>query len=183
MSTAHRHAGYKGYVAEHGLQEQIVEASRPSIVAGRASFETASQDIFALFAAHELSEATAHDIAAAYTALPGEPAVAVRSSATAEDLPGLSFAGQQETFLNVTGAEAVVAAVRNCWASLWNPQAIAYRHQNGLDQNTVAMAVVVQLMIPSEVAGILFTANPATGQRNEMVINASFGLGEAVVGI
>jgi hypothetical protein len=106
----------------------------------------------------------------------------VRSSATAEDLPGLSFAGQQETFLNVTGAEAVVAAVRNCWASLWNPQAIAYRHQNGLDQNTVAMAVVVQIMIPSDVAGILFTANPATGKRDQMIINASFGLGEAVVG-
>jgi phosphohistidine swiveling domain-containing protein len=175
--------GYKGFVAEHGLQQRIVGAAvKPAVVAGRASFEACSQEIFAMFAAHDLSAATASDIAAAYAALPGEPAVAVRSSATAEDLPGLSFAGQQETFLNVTGVEAVVAAVHNCWASLWNPQAIAYRHQHGLDQNSVAMAVVVQIMIPSEVAGILFTANPATGDRNQMVINASFGLGEAVVG-
>ena len=175
-------AGYKGFVSEHGLQARILESAKPAVVAGRASFEASSQSIFALFAEHALSEQTAAEIAAAYAALPGEPAVAVRSSATAEDLPGLSFAGQQETFLNVTGAEAVVAAVRNCWASLWNPQAISYRHQNGLDQNSVAMAVVVQIMVPSEVAGILFTANPATGKRNEMVINASFGLGEAVVG-
>ena len=163
------------YVAEHGLQQRILDAAQPGVVAGRASFEASSQDIFALFAEHALSEPTSAEIAAAYAALPGEPAVAVRSSATAEDLPGLSFAGQQETFLNVTGAEAVVAAVRNCWASLWNPQAISYRHQNGLDQNSVAMAVVVQIMVPSDVAGILFTANPATGKRNEMVINASFG--------
>ena len=168
-------AGYKSYVAEHGLQQRILDAAQPGVVAGRASFEASSQSIFALFAEHALSEQTAAEIAAAYAALPGEPAVAVRSSATAEDLPGLSFAGQQETFLNVTGAEAVVAAVRNCWASLWNPQAISYRHQNGLDQNSVAMAVVVQIMVPSDVAGILFTANPATGKRNEMVINASFG--------
>jgi pyruvate,water dikinase len=176
------HRGYRGFVAENGLQAQIVEAAKPDVVSGRASFEKSSQEIFAKFAAHELSEATANDIVAAYSELAGEPAVAVRSSATAEDLPGLSFAGQQETFLNVTGAEAVVAAVRNCWASLWNPQAIAYRHQNGVDQTTVAMAVVVQIMIPSDVAGILFTANPATGQRDQMIINASFGLGEAVVG-
>ena len=160
-------AGYKSYVAEHGLQQRILDAAQPGVVAGRASFEASSQDIFALFAEHALSEPTSAEIAAAYAALPGEPAVAVRSSATAEDLPGLSFAGQQETFLNVTGAEAVVAAVRNCWASLWNPQAISYRHQNGLDQNSVAMAVVVQIMIPSEVAGILFTANPATGSRTK----------------
>ena len=168
-------AGYKGFVAEHALQPRILESAKPAVVAGRASFEASSQDIFALFADHPLSEPTAAEIAAAYDTLPGEPAVAVRSTATAEDLPGLSFAGQQETFLNVTGAEAVVAAVRNCWASLWNPQAISYRHQNGLDQNSVAMAVVVQIMVPSDVAGILFTANPATGKRNEMVINASFG--------
>ncbi|HAK53702.1 MAG TPA: hypothetical protein DCM54_17625, partial [Gammaproteobacteria bacterium] len=81
----------------------------------------------------------------------------------------------------VTGADAVVAAVRNCWSSLWTAQAISYRHQNGIDQDSVAMAVVVQIMVPSEVSGILFTANPATGERNEIIINASFGLGEAVV--
>ena len=105
----------------------------------------------------------------------------MRSSANAEDLPSLSFAGQQETYLNVKGTAEVVAAVRNCWASLWTPQAISYRHQNGIDQGSVAMAVVVQVMVSSEVSGILFTANPATGERSEIIINASFGLGEAVV--
>ncbi|HAL42548.1 MAG TPA: hypothetical protein DCP57_08895, partial [Gammaproteobacteria bacterium] len=109
------------------------------------------------------------------------PAVAVRSSANAEDLPGLSFAGQQETYLNVRGADEVSDAVKRCWASLWTAQAISYRHQNGIPQDSVAMAVVVQVMVPSQVSGILFTANPTTGERSEMIINASFGLGEAVV--
>ena len=172
---------YRGFVAEHGLQDTILELARPAVVAGRASFEASSQDIFREFRARELSAAAAREVRAAYAALPGEPAVAVRSSGTAEDLPGFSFAGQHETFLNVTGADAVVAAVRNCWASLWSPQAISYRHQNGIAHSAVAMGVVVQVMVPSEVAGIIFTANPATGDRNEMVINASFGLGEAVV--
>ena len=108
--------------------------------------------------------------------------VAVRSSANAEDLPDFSFAGQQETFLNVFGGDEVVLAVQKCWASLWTAQAISYRHQNGIDQGVVAMAVVVQVMVPSDVSGILFTANPATGERSEMIVNASFGLGEAVVG-
>ena len=107
--------------------------------------------------------------------------MAVRSSANAEDLPGLSFAGQQETYLNVRGADEVSDAVKRCWASLWTAQAISYRHQNGIPQDSVAMAVVVQVMVPSQVSGILFTANPTTGERSEMIINASFGLGEAVV--
>ena len=110
--------------------------------------------------------------------------MAVRSSANAEDLPGLSFAGQQETYLNVSGPEALLEAVRNCWASLWTPQAISYRNQMDIESDAVAMAVVVQIMVPADVAGILFTAtaNPATGERGEMIVNASFGLGEAVVG-
>jgi hypothetical protein len=174
-------AGYRAFVVAHGLQARIQALARPTVVRGRASFEQSSAAIRAVFAAHALSDAAAAEVAAAYHALPGEPPVAVRSSATAEDLPGFSFAGQHETFLNVSGADAVVAAVRDCWASLWTAQAISYRHQSGIDHSVVAMAVVVQMMIPSEVSGIMFTANPATGQRNQIVINASFGLGEAVV--
>ena len=122
------------------------------------------------------------EIEDAYNQLVGDGTpVAVRSSANAEDLPDLSFAGQQETFLNVRGSKSLVEAVQKCWASLWTAQALSYRHQNGIDQNSVAMAVVVQKMVPSEVSGILFTANPATGDRSEMIINSSFGLGEAVV--
>ena len=174
-------SAYQSFVASHGLQDKIIARARPSIVDGRTSFEQASKDIQALFSNNNLAADIAAEISEAYGALDRQPAVAVRSSATAEDLPGLSFAGQQETYLNVRGADEVAAAVKNCWASLWTAQAISYRHQNGIEQDSVAMAVVVQVMVPSDVSGILFTANPATGERNEMIVNASFGLGEAVV--
>ena len=174
-------AAYRSFVATHDLQAKIIELARPAVIDGRVSFEQASIDIQKVFSDLALSQEISGEIADAYDALPNMPAVAVRSSANAEDLPGLSFAGQQETYLNVKGPDAVVAAVKNCWASLWTTQAISYRHQNGIDQDSVAMAVVVQIMVPSEVSGILFTANPSTGERDEIVINASFGLGEAVV--
>lgn len=107
--------------------------------------------------------------------------VSVRSSATAEDLPGASFAGQQETFLNVIGIEAVLAAVQQCFASLWTDRATQYRASLGLAPRDVRLAVVVQRMVEAEVAGVLFTANPLTGKRQEAVIDANPGLGEAVV--
>ncbi|WP_336205778.1 PEP/pyruvate-binding domain-containing protein [Nonomuraea sp. LPB2021202275-12-8] len=108
-------------------------------------------------------------------------AVAVRSSATAEDLPFASFAGQQDTFLNVVGTRAVLDAVRRCWASLWTDRAVAYRQSNGIDHASVRLAVVVQAMVDARVAGVMFTANPVTGRRHEAVIDAAPGLGEAVV--
>lgn len=117
----------------------------------------------------------------AYAALGPESAVAVRSSATAEDLPFASFAGQQDTYLNVVGADAVLLAVRKCWASLWTDRAVSYRASNGIDQAAVTLAVVVQRMVDAETAGVLFTANPVTGRRREAVIDANPGLGEAVV--
>ncbi len=107
--------------------------------------------------------------------------VAVRSSATAEDLPGAAFAGQQDTFLNVVGVEAVLDSVRRCWASLWTDRAIVYRERQKIDQHMVKIAVVVQRMVPAEVAGVMFTANPITGARDEITIDASPGLGEAIV--
>jgi pyruvate,water dikinase len=116
-----------------------------------------------------------------YAALGDDVPVAVRSSATAEDLPFASFAGQQETYLNVVGAEAVVDAVRRCWASLWTDRAVAYRESNGIGHAAVRLAVVVQVMVDAQVAGVMFTANPVTGRRREAVIDASPGLGEAVV--
>jgi pyruvate,water dikinase len=125
----------------------------------------------------------AEAIVGAYRVLgSGEPIpVAVRSSATAEDLPFASFAGQQDTYLNVVGIEAVLEAVRNCWASLWTDRAVSYRASLGIDQRSVQLAVVVQRQIASEVAGVLFTANPLTGKRRQAVIDANPGLGEAVV--
>lgn len=133
-----------------------------------------------LFTQTTVPEVLRRDIAGAYAAL-GGGAVAVRSSATAEDLPGAAFAGQQDTFLNVDGEEAVVRAVRDCWASLWTDRAIAYRRRQGIPPHEVAIAVVVQKMVPAEAAGVLFTANPVTGGRSEIVVDASQGLGEAVV--
>ncbi|MFB6725948.1 PEP/pyruvate-binding domain-containing protein [Kribbella sp. NPDC056345] len=120
-------------------------------------------------------------IRAAYAALGAEVPVAVRSSATAEDLGFASFAGQQDTYLDVVGADAVLDAVRRCWASLWTDRAWSYRETNEVDQDTVAVAVVVQRMVDAKAAGVLFTANPLTGRRNEAVIDAAPGLGEAVV--
>lgn len=175
---------YRRFVADHGLENRILELARPAVVDGAVSFECTSAAIRRLFETGDLPEELVAVIGRAYEGLTsaGDPAVAVRSSANAEDLPEASFAGQQETFLNVRGVQAVAAAVKDCWASLWTPQAMNYRHEMGVDHGSVAMAVVVQVMVPAEVSGILFTANPATGERGEMIVNASFGLGEAVVG-
>ena len=123
----------------------------------------------------------AQAIIGSYRRLGEQVPVAVRSSATAEDLPFASFAGQQDTFLGIIGEQAVLDAVRRCWASLWSARAIAYRDIQGIDHRTVQLAVVIQVMIDAEVAGVLFTANAVTGRRHEAVIDASPGLGEAVV--
>jgi pyruvate,water dikinase len=125
------------------------------------------------------------DLAAAITRplarLGEQAAYAVRSSATAEDLPTASFAGQQDTYLNVMGPAAILAHVSRCWASLFTERAVTYRLRNGLDQRKVRMAVVVQRMVFPEVSGILFTADPVTGNRKVAFVEASFGLGEALV--
>ena len=139
----------------------------------------------AILLATPIPHATAEAIRAAYRdlyELGAEPArVAVRSSATAEDLPSASFAGQQDTYLNIVGEEALLDAVRRCWASLWTDRAVTYRAANQIDHAAVRLAVVVQQMVASSVAGVLFTANPLSGHRGQMVVDASPGLGEAVV--
>lgn len=176
-------SAYSRFVAENGLRTQIIELAKPEIIEKTISFESSSERIRTLFEKASISSEMDAEIRQAYGALgEGEPAVAVRSSANAEDLPDLSFAGQQDTYLNVRGEEALMSTVRACWASLWTSRAISYRHEHGIDQDKVAMAVVVQAMVPSEASGILFTANPASGERSEMIVNASYGLGEAVVG-
>ncbi len=125
------------------------------------------------------------DLAAAITgsvARRGEHvAYAVRSSATAEDLPTASFAGQQDTFLNVVGPTAILEHVSRCWASLFTERAITYRRRNGIDHRHVHMAVVLQEMVVPQVSGILFTADPVNGNRKIASVDASFGLGESLV--
>ncbi len=174
---------YREFVAANGLQPRILAALEQVDAAEPDTLEEASQAIRQLFARGQIPPDIADAIVQAYATLPGEdPAVAVRSSATAEDLPGASFAGQQETYLNIVGPDAVLEATKKCWASLWTARAIGYRMRQGILAEGVALAVIVQLLVPADAAGILFTANPITGQRDQAVISAGWGLGEAVVG-
>jgi pyruvate,water dikinase len=174
---------YRQFVASNALQPVILEALELVDTSQPKTLDGASRIIFDLFTNAHLPKEIASAVVQAYAALPGRsPAVAVRSSATAEDLPEASFAGQQDTFLNISGPEAVLEAVHKCWASLWTARAIGYRARQNIDPEGVALAVVVQLLVPAEAAGILFTANPINGNREELLINASWGLGEAVVG-
>ena len=174
---------YKKFIADSDLKSKIIELAKPELRDGYPNFELSSKEINKIIQNAKIDANITDQIKVAYQQLDqANLSVAVRSSANAEDLPDFSFAGQQETFLNVSGEDEVVSAVKKCWSSLWTAQAISYRHQNGIDQSSVAMGVVVQVMIPSEVSGILFTANPTNGERSEMIVNSSFGLGEAVVG-
>ena len=171
---------YRRFVAANGLQPQILEALKGTSAAELASLDTASQQIGKLFATAPVPAEITGAILTAYADLKDAP-VAIRSSATAEDMPGASFAGQQDTYLNIRGTQAVLEAVKKCWASLWTARAIAYRLKNHIDQDSVALAVVVQALVLADAAGVMFTANPFTGKRDEIVINAAWGLGEAIV--
>jgi len=174
---------YRLFVARHGLQEQILAAVSMASPDQPATCDVAAQTIAALFAQHPMPDEVASAIRQAYTRLGGgDLPVAVRSSATAEDLPDLSFAGQQETYLNMHGEAQVLDAVKRCWASLWTARAIGYRIRNHIAAASVSLAVVVQELVPAEAAGILFTANPVTGVHDQIMINAAWGLGEAIVG-
>src|SRR6185436_4937272 len=122
------------------------------------------------------------DVAASITsALDEHAAYAVRSSATAEDTPTASFAGQHDSYLDVEGSDAILQHVSRCWASLFTERAVTYRLRNGVDQRHVQMAVVVQQMVSPQAAGVLFTADPVTGNRKGASVEASFGLSEALV--
>jgi len=174
-------AAYWHTVAATGLAVEIDSALHDVRPDDPASAERAAARIAVLFQELQLPEDLGEEILRAYRTL-GMPPVAVRSSATAEDLPGASFAGQHATSLNVRGADELLDAVRHCWASLWSARAIAYRERRGLRHDRIAIAVVVQRLIAAEVSGVLFTANPVNGARDEIIVNAALGLGEAVVG-
>src|SRR5918992_5084711 len=177
-------AAYDAFVESNDIGEAILGHASVARADDPAAFEEVAEGIRTLFSGGKVPEDMADEIRTAYEELSedGETAVAVRSSATAEDLPGASFAGQQETFLNVRGEKNLGEAVKRCWASLWTARAIGYRERQGFHHDQVSVAVVVQQLVPAEVSGILFTANPMTGARDEVLINAALGLGEAVVG-
>ena len=141
----------------------------------------AGENIRNIITKAEVSEAVKIAVYGAWNNLGANYSYAVRSSATAEDLKEISFAGQQDTFLNIRGYENIVEAVRKCWASLFNDRAIIYRNKNGFDNSKVKLAVIVQKMIGSEYSGIMFTADPISGNRKITDIDAGYGLGEALV--
>ena len=171
---------YRRFVTDNKLQPSILAALERANAAQPDSLDLASQKIGKLFAAASIPAEIAKAISVSYADM-NDAAVAVRSSATAEDLPDASFAGQQDTYLNIHGEAVVLDAIQRCWASLWTARAIAYRLKNNIDQESVALAVVVQELVPADAAGVMFTANPLNGQRDQAVINAAWGLGEAIV--
>lgn len=175
-------AAYDAFVRANDLGTPIVRLATDQAI----TVEEASVAIRRLFTQAQVPPDIAAAVRSAYARLmcagPDAPPVAVRSSATAEDLPGASFAGQQESYLNVRGEQAVLQAVKRCWSSLWTARALEYRARQQIEPAGVSLAVVVQVMVPAEAAGILFTANPLSGARDEMVLDAAWGLGEAIVG-
>ncbi|PXX71617.1 phosphoenolpyruvate synthase [Nocardia tenerifensis] len=173
-------AAYRRFVAADGLHDRIVALAADAVADRPETWSAAADAITELFAAQPVPEDIARQIAAAYERLGGVE-VAVRSSATAEDLPGMSFAGQQETYLNIHGLPEVLDAVRRCWASLWTDRAIGYRARHQVSSEEVALAVVVQELVFADAAGVAFTADPVTGARDRVLINAAWGLGEAIV--
>lgn len=170
---------YRLFIEENNLKEDF-SARLEEAQNDESKLLEAAEHFRAAIKNAALPPALESEIRRGFTLL-GAERVAVRSSATAEDLPDASFAGQQETYLNVLGIDEVLLQVKNCYASLWTNRAVCYRQNKGYDQFSVALAVVVQEMIESEKAGVLFTANPVNGNRNEMQINASLGLGESIV--
>lgn len=141
---------------------------------------TAASRIAGLLAAHPLAPDLETALVHAFDEFGGAP-LAVRSSAIAEDSPEHSFAGLQDSFLNVQTLEALQQAICDCWASLWNQRAMIYRSHRGIPATDIAIAVIVQEMVEADVSGVLFTANPATGKRTDLIINANYGLGESIV--
>lgn len=171
---------YKAFIKENHLEEmfrkELTEAGNDE-----AKLLDAAKKFRHAISEGKLPEEVEKAVREKYAQLGEQARVAVRSSATAEDLPDASFAGQQETYLNVRGPEAVLTQIRNCYASLWGNRAVCYRNNQGYDQLSVALAVVIQKMVESEKAGVLFTVNPINQNPDEMQINASYGLGESVV--
>lgn len=175
--TAH---AYFHFLDQTGIRPRIQELLSGLDVNDSATLQRIANDVKELITSAQMPADVATQIARCYREMDGGP-VAVRSSATAEDLAEASFAGQQSTYLNVVGEEHVLHAVQDCWASLFEARAIFYRQNAGFDDLKVGIAVVVQHMVQAERSGVLFTLEPVTGARDKIVIEAIYGLGEAVV--
>ncbi len=179
---------YKKFIEETGISEKIFEIIDKTVTNPEEpkQYELASRKIRELIEATPMPKEIEDAIRNAYDELGKkleveDAFVAIRSSATAEDLPDASFAGQQETFLNVRGGDDVVQNTVKCWSSLFTPRAIFYRNEKGFAHEKVLISVGVQKMVNSKAAGVMFTLNPVTGDNNQIVIEGNYGLGEAVV--
>ena len=165
---------------QHGLRDEILRHLKGLDVENSEQLDRVAQAIRVRIGSHPLPDVVEHAIRGAYAELGSFP-VAVRSSATAEDMPDASFAGQQDTYLWVLGVEQVLDKVRDCWASLYTARAIAYRAKNNINHIDVLMSVAVQKMVNARSAGVAMTLDPSNGDRTRVVIDASWGLGETVV--
>ena len=172
---------YQAMLDHHGLKAEIerhLNGVNPDDI---DNVDRAAQAIRIRIRSHHMPAEVEQAIREAYSAMGDNLPVAVRSSATAEDLPDASFAGQQDTYLWVQGADDVVSHVRDCWASLYTTRAVAYREKNNIPQVDVLMSVAVQKMVNAKAAGVAMTLDPGNGDRTKIVIDASWGLGETVV--
>jgi len=173
-------AAYYDFVEKAGISKEIRKLLEPLDVHDSKQLQDIALKVQKVILKAAMSAELAKEIREAYVKM-GKGLVAVRSSATAEDLPEASFAGQQATFLNVTGEDTVVKAVQECWASLFGARAIFYRQEQGFDHFKVGIAVPVQRMVQSEAAGVLFTVEPTSSDRSKIVVEAVLGLGETIV--
>ena len=171
---------YEEYIKDNKIDEYIVKKIT-KINEKNCSIKNASEELKELFIKGEFTETVKVMIEKAYTKLGVSLPLAVRSSASAEDLNDSSFAGQLESYMNIKNKNELFSAIKNCYASLWSERAIKYRLDRGYDSYNQSMGVIVQEMIDSEKSGVLFTVNPATGNSDEIEINANYGLGESVV--
>ncbi|MFN2146594.1 MAG: PEP/pyruvate-binding domain-containing protein [Anaerolineales bacterium] len=173
-------SAYHTFVEENQLREPVLSICAAIDHTSPVALEAASDQIRTLFSQGKISASMAEALEQGWISLGSSP-VAVRSSATAEDLPDMSFAGQQDTFLNISTLDGLQKAVIQCWSSLWTARAIGYRQRNAIPHGQVSLSVIVQQMVESESSGVMFTVNPLTGLRREVVIDATLGLGEALV--
>ncbi|HHP5741639.1 TPA: phosphoenolpyruvate synthase [Bacillus paranthracis] len=173
--------GYEKAIEQNEELQTLLQQLTKLKLEDRAQIGEMSKEIREVIMAVQIPTDVVEAVTQYLSRFGNEHAYAVRSSATAEDLPYASFAGQQDTYLNIIGKEAILQHVRNCWASLFTERAVMYRMQNGFEHNQVSICVVVQKMVFPEASGILFTADPITSSRKILSIDASFGLGEALV--
>ncbi|MFT4581191.1 MAG: phosphohistidine swiveling domain-containing protein [Gammaproteobacteria bacterium] len=174
-------AAYAAFIAENGLAEKIASIAKQLDYDDFDDLDQRTRDIRALVENSTFPAGLQTSVEQCYGALGDDVRVAVRSSATAEDLPDASFAGQHDTYLDIKTVDSIVDATKRCWASMWTARATSYRQTQGIDHFDVGVAVVIQQMVNSDVSGVVFTANPLTTATDETFINASWGLGEAIV--